>query len=509
MDSGSAADVVLDYHESTKHSLTTVRSAPNVLDPTNMPRPWKLYDVDLPTIDLLSNVQKTGVTVDDALLGPEVIEAHVAGPTLDQLASVLQLSAGVTKSLSIGGGHMNFRAAACTGALYHIELYVICGPLAGLAAGVYHYGVHDNALRQLRVGDFRALAAESWGDRSGFAPAVTIAYTSTFWRNSWKYGSRTYRHAFWDSGTILANGLAAAKAHDLPAVVLTRFLDGQINDLVDVDGITEATVALLTLGTRGQAHHADIGGPIDLPVSPLSRAPVDYPQIRRAHEATTLNDGSPQPRAFRQRASPAREFTNERIALPKGADLSEPIEKIILKRGSSRRFARETISFSQLAAILDAAGEPTLLDGGSDGPQLNDAYVLANGVEGLEPGIYIHRPESRSLEPVVHGETRSQSGHLALDQTLGADSAAEIFFVAHLPSIVIKLGARGYRTAHLDASVRGGRVYLAAYALNLGATGLTFYDDEVITALGAPSGSGVTFLIAVGVPSKAQRALAS
>ena len=42
------------------------------------------------------------------------------------------------------------------------------------------------------------------------------------------------------------------------------------------------------------------------------------------------------------------------------------------------------------------------------------------------------------------------------------------------------LGDRGYRAAQLEAAVTAGRLYLAAYAhRDLGATGLTFYDDAV------------------------------
>jgi hypothetical protein len=61
------------------------------------------------------------------------------------------------------------------------------------------------------------------------------------------------------------------------------------------------------------------------------------------------------------------------------------------------------------------------------------------------------------------------------------------------------LGERGYRAAQLAAAVGGGRVYLAAYALGLGATGLTFYDDAV-TAFFSPhaAGKAVMFLVAVG-----------
>ena len=51
--------------------------------------------------------------------------------------------------------------------------------------------------------------------------------------------------------------------------------------------------------------------------------------------------------------------------------------------------------------------------------------------------------------------------------------------MADLEKILNKLGNRGYRAAQMEASIIGGRVYLAAYSQGLGATGLTFYDDDV------------------------------
>ena len=39
---------------------------------------------------------------------------------------------------------------------------------------------------------------------------MIVIGSDTFWRNSWKYRARAYRHSFWDAGTILANLLAAA-----------------------------------------------------------------------------------------------------------------------------------------------------------------------------------------------------------------------------------------------------------------------------------------------------------
>ncbi len=55
------------------------------------------------------------------------------------------------------------------------------------------------------------------------------------------------------------------------------------------------------------------------------------------------------------------------------------------------------------------------------------------------------------------------------------------------------------------AALVAGKLYLAAYAIGLGATGLTFFDDAV-TDFFAPHAAAkrVTFLIAIGVPGRAR-----
>ncbi len=61
--------------------------------------------------------------------------------------------------------------------------------------------------------------------------------------------------------------------------------------------------------------------------------------------------------------------------------------------------------------------------------------------------------------------------------------------------------------AELEAGIIGGRLYLGAYAVGLGASGLTFYDDDV-TAFFSPhaEGKSVMFLVAVGKAAKLPRA---
>ena len=88
---------------------------------------------------------------------------------------------------------------------------------------------------------------------------------------------------------------------------------------------------------------------------------------------------------------------------------------------------------------------------------------------------------------------------MGLGQALAADASVNVYFLSDLEAIFYRFGNRGYRAAQLEASITAGRIYLGAYALRLGATGLTFYDDEV-TDFFSPhaEGKSAMFLVAVG-----------
>src|SRR4029077_18386685 len=90
---------------------------------------------------------------------------------LRDLARILFFSAGITKQRKYPGGEIYFRAAACTGALYEIELYVVTGDLNGLDAGVYHFNPADVSVRLLRKGDFRGNPAQATPIETAGAPA--------------------------------------------------------------------------------------------------------------------------------------------------------------------------------------------------------------------------------------------------------------------------------------------------------------------------------------------------
>jgi SagB-type dehydrogenase family enzyme len=498
---------ILEYHERTKHSPASVQASRHFLDWDIQPRPFKLYR-GLEPLPLPRRLESSDAGALAALSRPPAARPFV--PDRLALARLLYFSAGITRTKTYAGGlEMHFRAAACTGALYHIDLYLVCGDLPDLEAGVYHFGAHDFALRRLRAGDLRSVVVEATaGEPSVAASPALLVCTSTFWRNSWKYQSRTYRHCFWDAGTMLANLLAVAAAQDVAARVVLGFVDATIERLLGLDGDREVALAVVPIGGTGDPvpRSTQPLPPLTLETEPLSEREVDYPLIRAAHTATSLS--SPDQVEVWRRASWAPHAAKPSASLVRLSPLADPpaatLERTILRRGSSRFFAREPMAFAALSTILDASMRPLPIDcleraSGS----LNDLYLIVNAVDGLEAGTYVFHPAQEALEPLRGGDFRREAQFLDLGQELAGDAGVDLYLLSDLSSVVRTFGDRGYRAAQLEAAILGGRFYLAAYALGLGATGLTFFDDAV-TDFFSPraAGKGVMFLVAAGKREK-------
>jgi SagB-type dehydrogenase family enzyme len=503
------SEVALHYHNATKHSYASVRNNQHSLDFNNQPIPFKIYPTLQPT-PLPAEVGQSGVAALSAI--SEIVPPQTnASPDLEAIAQLLYLSAGITRHRKYPGGEIYFRAAACTGALYEVELYLVCGDLANLEAGVYHFAAAEFGLRQLRAGDYRGVLIEATAAEPAIAHApLTIVCTCTYWRNAWKYQDRTYRHFGWDNGTLLANLLAVGTALGLPAKVVCGFVDDTVNRLLDVDPQREVAFSLVPLGHAsappGQPP-ASIA-PLGFETVPLSRREIDYPLMREMHAASSLisseevtrwHEGTP----LIQFPPPAGEVI-ELAPLSDEAMPRDPNEQVILRRGSSRRFARSPITLAQLSTMLDRATRGVAADFlDPQGSQLNHLYLIVHAVEGLEPGAYVFHRGRGALECLKPGDFRDQAGYLGLQQALPAEAAADVFFLADLRPILQRYGNRGYRAVQLEAGIIGGKLYLAAYAQHLGATGLTFFDDDV-TAFFSPhaEGKSAIFLVALGHSAK-------
>jgi SagB-type dehydrogenase family enzyme len=115
------------------------------------------------------------------------------------------------------------------------------------------------------------------------------------------------------------------------------------------------------------------------------------------------------------------------------------------------------------------------------------------------------------LEQIQSGDQRVAAAGLSLGQQLAGNACVTFSMIGDLDGAARIYGDRGYRYVHFEAGAIGHRLYLAAEALGLGATGIgAFYDDEVHRHLNLVSEQGqVVYHFAIGYPVPDPRLSAS
>jgi hypothetical protein len=174
--------------------------------------------------------------------------------------------------------------------------------------------------------------------------------------------------------------------------------------------------------------------------------------------------------------------------LPGDPPPSPDLDVVILQRGSTRLMDPTATIPREVFDLCVAAGLR-----GTRVPH----FIAVHGVEGLDPGLY--RWPHLDL-PLRRGPLRDEMLLLCWDMNLGRDAA----FVDVAAIDLETVDDRGYREAQLDAGLVEGRLHLAAYALGIGACGMTFLDTEVAGLLGQPLAG--LLLTCVGVPTYRNKA---
>lgn len=456
------------YHQLTKHSPASVRAGIRRLDWMDQPEPFKDY-LDIAPLPLPRPAPDTRYPAAKAVLG---IPGDRREMDPAELARILVGAAGVLRVRPQPSGKPAYlRTYACAGALYPIEVYIATGGVGSMEAGLYHYSPRDDSLRQLRTGDPRPyLLRAAGGRRSIGAAPVTVILSGIAWRTNWKYQARGYRHLYWDSGMILANllGLCAAGGHS--SEVVLGFDDRELDLLLGIDGRTEMSICMVPIGYDLPASETVVeataaASPIDHPVGKLSFRQREYPEVAEGHSQTSLRSPE-EARFWQQEPFPASPTLPAEIP-------ATGIERVIRRRGSRRMFTPASISKADLEGIIAHSTHDLACDWGLG---LTQVGLIVNAVDGLEPGSY---SAVYGLEQLGLGDMREKAKFLCLEQDLGGDAAATMFLLTDLEDATANLGKRGYRAAQLNAGIVAGRMYLCAYACGMGATGLTFYDDEV------------------------------
>lgn len=485
-----------EYHELTKHSAASLRRNQRALDWANMPDPFRHYQ-GAPVLDLPADPPPPRTPALEILAGKLGSTQTADGAAfLSQLMFYSASISAIKKVLSTGYTYA-LRVNPSSGNLHPTEFHFCTRGLSHWPGGIYHYLPSSHMAEQRAIGDFSAQLPDA------NAP-LTFLLTSIVWREAWKYGDRAYRYCMHDIGHAWQALTLAARAMGCESCATGRFPDDSISKsfLLAED---EWPMLLVTLtGPSIPVHTSIPAAPVLYGGQPnlLSAEQISYPSIENIHAASKLfpppTQSAPEIPSAHRPGEPGR----GEIKLPSSISTESTFADVVRTRRSALDFrgGAETISLPQLATILAAAAHPFFADFSTR--RFVQLYLYVHRVTDLPPGVYRYWPAQHELEMIRQGDQRLVAAALSLGQNLAGNACVAFSMIGDFESAANIHGDRGVRYVHFEAGAIGQRMYLAAEALGLRATGIgAFFDNEVHRYLNlAPEQGQVVYHFAIGYP---------
>ena len=155
-----------------------------------------------------------------------------------------------TQGVTLSAPRYQFRTAPSAGALYPVETYLSIHRVSGMKQGIYHFNVLDFALEEIAQGNFGEQLAHAALDQAMVRRgAVLFIWTAVVLRSMWKYRNRCIRYIFMDAGHIAQNLQLSATAMGLGCCPIGAFYDGEVNQMLGVDGEEETAIYLAATGS--------------------------------------------------------------------------------------------------------------------------------------------------------------------------------------------------------------------------------------------------------------------
>lgn len=231
------------FQETTKYARGKLPGGPLVW--SAKPQTYKTYP-DAPRITLDPPVKEGGLPIWNVIKHRQSVRSFKNKPLeRGHLSQLLWATQGIMRT-QMG---FEFRASPSAGALYPVETYVVAHNVKSIDQGVYHYGVKDHQLEQIKKGDFRLDIAKAALDQDmAYSASAVFVWTAVFARAMWKYGQRAYRYVYLDAGHIAMNFALAAVALSLGSCQIGALYDGESNALLEIDGAGESTLYMSVVG---------------------------------------------------------------------------------------------------------------------------------------------------------------------------------------------------------------------------------------------------------------------
>lgn len=515
----SSLQTVKDYHQRTKHRPGAYARSAGYMDWANQPLPYRLYqDTDKIYLPLGQGCNDSPAS--DLF---QQSACSVAAISLQNIASLLQNSLGLSAWKSYNGTEWALRINPSSGNLHPTECYLLLPELQSPAVGSselkkihsVHYNPYLNCLEKRAV--LTDSSAEFLVEAKGFA----IVLTSIAWREAWKYGERAYRYCQHDLGHALGALNIAANLNGWNVTVLDEFSNAKVDSLLGLNQSPQLAqeVEYVDCVCWVSAKPADLHkvkqwlnqlGDFNYTgqANQLSQLHQDWPIINAVFKASHQLDFSfisEETKTSSGYAVNSEYVINCIKSLPS----DESAQGLIQQRRSAQSFDREaSIISSELFLTQLQKTLPTQSVPFSVLPQAAQVNLLLfiHNVQGIDSGLYVwvrNTKHLQDLKSAMHsnfewqqcypdkplyllkkGNYRRVAKALSCEQDIAADSAYSLGMLARFEES-LDYSASQYPLLFWETGLIGQVLYLAAENDDLRATGIgCFFDDLVHDLLG-------------------------
>jgi SagB-type dehydrogenase family enzyme len=163
--------------------------------------------------------------------------------TVAQVSQLIWAAQGVTNK-------NGFRTAPSAGALYPLEVYIVCGDVEELAAGIYKYKSSGHELIKIAEGDRRKeLCNAGFGQPCIKNAAIDIVFSAVYERTTVKYGKRGIKYVHMEAGHAAQNVCLQAIPLNLGIVTIGAFYDSKVKKVMQMPE-KEEPLYILAVGKK-------------------------------------------------------------------------------------------------------------------------------------------------------------------------------------------------------------------------------------------------------------------
>ena len=480
--------MVYTYHNNTKHSQKRYARSLGYMDWATQPNPYRTYSDTKKTQFPLSFENKT---LEYSQIFNQERENRLSAPLcIEALSQFFQFSLGLAAIKEYGDQSWALRCNASSGNLQPSEAYIISKDIQGVEDGLHHYSPQEHELE---------LLSSAKGKLSLPVDSFLICLSSIVWREAWKYGERSWRYTQLDCGHAL-------KALEISALILgwkievLNTKDSELQNLIGFDQITryvpeerELPDMLLKVSLADNSNNESINitkireslqEKFEGKANQLSQDWHKWDILEEIEDATLSDDLD------------TKKYTNDKYEVNPYRETSFLSKDIVLKRRSAQIMNKDncTITKKEFETIIGSV---------KSNSSAIHLVIFVHSVEDIESGLYIlvrnseHKIQLQSLfkECFLWEKIDTNAGELykleendckfiskaiSCNQDIASDGAFTLGMLAEFSNQLEKYGASRYKQLYWDCGAVGQQLYLETTTLQLSATGIGCFLDDIL-----------------------------